>query len=31
MISDGILEAMPGGTQEETFMEFISNLSGGNP
>ena len=31
MISDGILEAMPGEHKEETFMEFISNLSGGNP
>lgn len=31
MISDGILEAMPGEHKEETFMEFVSNLSGGNP
>ena len=31
MISDGILEAMPGEHKEETFMEFASNLSGGNP
>ena len=26
MISDGILEAMPGEHKEETFMEFVSNL-----
>ena len=31
MISDGILEAMPGEHKEETFMEFASSLSGGNP
>ena len=31
MISDGILEAMPGEHKEETVMEFVSNLSGGNP